>query len=190
MSGPRWSDLPEVHRRKALSVLETHVVALESTLAGKKAYFAANPDIEHTAGRARAAQIESEIDALRALHDFAVNARRAIPEDDPVWQAVLRAPVSTEPETEEERRAVEEAKRSGRWVPHEEVMAIVAAKRAVSLMGSALTELRTLLDPADGVDVTRDDVGHAVDRVAEIRAELERLGAVVNVGEEGDDAKR
>ncbi|MBI2170458.1 MAG: hypothetical protein HYU30_00325 [Chloroflexi bacterium] len=45
-------------------------------------------------------------------------------EGDPVLQALLNAPIDDEPETEEERRAVEEAKediRAGRVVSLEEI---------------------------------------------------------------------
>jgi hypothetical protein len=40
--------------------------------------------------------------------------KRAIPEDDPAWQAAVNAPVDDTPETEEERAGVEAAQ-TGAW---------------------------------------------------------------------------
>ena len=40
--------------------------------------------------------------------------KRAIPENDPAWQAAVNAPVDDTPETEEEREGIELA-RAGAW---------------------------------------------------------------------------
>jgi predicted transcriptional regulator len=55
-------------------------------------------------------------------------------EHDPVLAAALAAPVDDEPETEEERAAVEEgmaAIRAGHWVSHEDVRATIDRRRRV-----------------------------------------------------------
>jgi hypothetical protein len=58
-------------------------------------------------------------------------ARRfAISEDDPAWRAALAAPLDDEPETEMEARAVQEARRSGRFVDGATVSAEVAKRAA------------------------------------------------------------
>ena len=51
-------------------------------------------------------------------------------DDDPVWAAAVNAPVDDMPETEEERAAVEAAKASGRFVPHDEVIAQLELRAA------------------------------------------------------------
>ena len=56
-------------------------------------------------------------------------AHRAISDDDPLWQAALRAPVDHGPVPEEELHAVEEARRVGRFVDGEVVSAEIAAMR-------------------------------------------------------------
>jgi len=53
-------------------------------------------------------------------------------EGDPVWEAVLDAPVvpaDSEYECDEEREQVEEARRTMRFIPGEEVSAEIAARR-------------------------------------------------------------
>jgi len=65
---------------------------------------------------------ESEID--RAQRVLAALLESAEEEDDPVLRSLREAPVDDEPETPEERAAVEEALREireGRTIPHEEV---------------------------------------------------------------------
>lgn len=52
--------------------------------------------------------------------------QRAIPEDDPLWQAAMRAPIDHGPVPEEEQHAVEEAIRVGRFVDGESVSAEIA----------------------------------------------------------------
>jgi IS5 family transposase len=57
---------------------------------------------------------------------------RTIPEDDPAWQAAINAPVvhsDSEYECDEEREQVEEARRTGRFIPGEQVSAEIAARR-------------------------------------------------------------
>lgn len=53
-----------------------------------------------------------------------------ISEDDPAWQAFLRAPIDDEPETEEERLAIAEAKRSGVFIDGAIITAEIAARAA------------------------------------------------------------
>jgi hypothetical protein len=53
-----------------------------------------------------------------------------IPDDDPVWQAALQAPVDLTPDTEEEIAALEEVRRgSMHSVPGEHVSAAIAVRR-------------------------------------------------------------
>src|SRR5688572_6660069 len=52
-----------------------------------------------------------------------------IPEDDPLWQAIMRAPIDNEPETEEEHLAIEEAKRSGKWLSNDEILQTIATMK-------------------------------------------------------------
>jgi len=63
----------------------------------------------------------------------AAEQKSVIVEDDPVWQAVLNAPLDDEPETEEERAGVEAAKTEvaagGRTYSHAEVEAMIAERR-------------------------------------------------------------
>lgn len=49
--------------------------------------------------------------------------RPAIPEDDPVWQAVLRAPTCYDEESSDEERAAVAAAADAPGIPHEEVIA-------------------------------------------------------------------
>ena len=51
-------------------------------------------------------------------------------EDDPVWQAVLAAPVDDGPIPEEEARAVEEAMARNVWIDGAVVSAKIAARAA------------------------------------------------------------
>jgi hypothetical protein len=54
---------------------------------------------------------------------------RAIAEDDPVWRAALAAPMDLTPDTDEERAAIEEVKRTGfRTVPGAAVSAEIARR--------------------------------------------------------------
>ena len=58
---------------------------------------------------------------------------KAILEDDPVLMSLASAREDDEPETEEERRAVEEAKaeiEAGEWLTHEEVRRLWLGERA------------------------------------------------------------
>jgi hypothetical protein len=69
------------------------------------------------------------IDGLpdRVLED-AARYLKALSTDDPVRRAVLLAPEDDEPETEEERRAVQEAREdfaAGRVVSHAEVLRLL-----------------------------------------------------------------
>jgi hypothetical protein len=65
-----------------------------------------------------------------APRSSAVARRPAIPENDPAWQAALAAPLDDEPETEGEARAIEEARREGRFVEGALVSAEVAERVA------------------------------------------------------------
>lgn len=49
---------------------------------------------------------------------------------DPVWLALLAAPIDDTPETEEERRDIEETKRTNVWVSSEAITAMIAERRA------------------------------------------------------------
>lgn len=49
-------------------------------------------------------------------------------ENDPVWQAIMNAPIDDEPDTEEELAAMEAGK-NGPFIPHEEVVARLDARR-------------------------------------------------------------
>jgi hypothetical protein len=57
----------------------------------------------------------------------AVTAR--IPDDDPVLLAARNAPVEDMPETEQEKRDIEEALALGRFIPGAEVSRAIAARR-------------------------------------------------------------
>lgn len=48
-------------------------------------------------------------------------------DDDPVWTALMRAPVGP-PDTEDERRVIEEARARGEWVPGSVVSAEVSER--------------------------------------------------------------
>jgi hypothetical protein len=63
--------------------------------------------------------------------------RPAIPEDDPVWQAVLRAPVDDEPLTAAELEAMAEGT-EGPWIPHEEVTAEIRKRAEAEGAGAEL----------------------------------------------------
>ncbi|MCC6553662.1 MAG: hypothetical protein IT372_11665 [Polyangiaceae bacterium] len=54
---------------------------------------------------------------------------RIVPETHPAWQAVLRAPVEDGEIPEKERLAIEQAMRSGRFTDHEDVVAMLEARR-------------------------------------------------------------
>ncbi len=63
------------------------------------------------------------------MHSSAAIAQsRVIPEDDPFWEAALRAPVDDGPVPEEELAAIEEASK-GRFVDGEVVSARITALR-------------------------------------------------------------
>ncbi|AUX41129.1 uncharacterized protein SOCE26_025350 [Sorangium cellulosum] len=49
-------------------------------------------------------------------------------EEDPVMRAFRLAPLDDEPETEEERAAMADGA-NGPWIPHEEVVAMLHARR-------------------------------------------------------------
>ena len=53
-----------------------------------------------------------------------------IADDDPVLLAIQRAPVEDMPETEQEKRDIEEARAAGRFVSSAEVRSALAARRA------------------------------------------------------------
>ncbi|WP_437894463.1 hypothetical protein [Sorangium sp. So ce124] len=73
--------------------------------------------------------------------DSAVPARLpVIPENDPVWQAVLRAPIDDEPLTEEERAAME-AGADGQGIPHEVVTAELRRRAEAEGAGAEFDEL-------------------------------------------------
>ena len=55
---------------------------------------------------------------------------RAIPEDDPAWQAFVNAPVVDEEyDADEERQQMEASQRSGRTYSQAEVEAMIAERR-------------------------------------------------------------
>ncbi|KYF65663.1 hypothetical protein BE11_49390 [Sorangium cellulosum] len=73
--------------------------------------------------------------------DSAAPARQPrIPENDPVWQAFLRAPVDDEPLTDEER-AVLEAGADGQGLPHEVVTAELRRRAEAEGAGPEFDEL-------------------------------------------------
>ena len=60
---------------------------------------------------------------------LALDPAPLIGEDDPVWRAAMAAPVEDTPDTEEERAAIEEVRRSGfRSVPGSAVSAEIARR--------------------------------------------------------------
>lgn len=65
---------------------------------------------------------------LRRRHSAATVQTHAIPEDDPFWQAALRAPVDDGPIPEEELAAVQEAA-NGRFTDGDVVSASIDALR-------------------------------------------------------------
>lgn len=62
------------------------------------------------------------------------NDERKIPEDDPVWQAILRAPIDDESETAAEIRAMAAAT-TGPFTSHDVVMAWIDARRQAEEAG-------------------------------------------------------
>ncbi|XXX73893.1 hypothetical protein WMF30_40230 [Sorangium sp. So ce134] len=73
--------------------------------------------------------------------DSAAPARKpVIPENDPVWQAVLRAPIDDEPLTEEERAAME-AGAGDQGIPHEVVTAELRRRAEAEGAGAEFDEL-------------------------------------------------
>jgi len=53
---------------------------------------------------------------------------QVVPDDDPAWLAALNAPVDETPETEQEQADIAEAKRTGRFIPGEQVSAEIARR--------------------------------------------------------------
>lgn len=70
------------------------------------------------------------IDGAVVSAEIAAARQPVIPEDDPLWQAFLNAPIDDEPETEEERLAIAEAKREGVFIDGATVTAMIAARAA------------------------------------------------------------
>jgi hypothetical protein len=63
-----------------------------------------------------------------------------IPEDDPVWQAFLRAPIDDKPLTDEERAAME-AGADGPGIPGEEVTAEIRRRAEAEGAGAEYEEI-------------------------------------------------
>ncbi|XXY49176.1 hypothetical protein WME91_55125 [Sorangium sp. So ce269] len=78
---------------------------------------------------------------MSARRDSAAPARKpVIHEDDPVWQAVLRAPIDDEPLTDEELAAMQ-AGADGPGLPAEAVTAELRRRAEAESAGAELDEL-------------------------------------------------
>ncbi|WP_437631093.1 hypothetical protein [Sorangium sp. So ce854] len=74
--------------------------------------------------------------------DSAAPARQPrIPENDPVWQAVLRAPTRYDDEISDEERAAVAADANARGIPHEEVIAELRKRAEAEGAGAEFDEL-------------------------------------------------
>ncbi|WP_437955563.1 hypothetical protein WME76_29155 [Sorangium sp. So ce119] len=74
--------------------------------------------------------------------DSAAPARKpVIPEDDPVWQAVLRAPTRYDEEISDEERAAVAAGANAPGIPREEVIAELRRRAEAEGAGAEFDEL-------------------------------------------------
>jgi len=79
--------------------------------------------------------------------DSAPGLRHAIPENDPAWQAFLRAPVDDEPLTDEDLEALAEGAASGPCVRHADVTAEI---RRMAEADGAAAEFDALMGASAG----------------------------------------